>query len=177
MAPRRRLAQLALDEMLAQPYPSPGLTPSQRVVERDELSGISRVDDSPSAALHRIRLVCRMIMSRLDNTYQIFYRDLQGHHGTLDGVRSGDLASTVLRRIAAKLGLSAVAASKVSLFKAGKLLASDAACGLSAGDTVHLVGKLNGGAPTLRRRQVGSCLLYTSPSPRDRLLSRMPSSA
>ena len=28
-----------------------------------------------------------------------------------------------------------------------------------------------------RRRQAWDCLLYTSPSPRDRLLSRMPSSA
>ena len=66
----------------------------------------------------------------------------------LDGVRSGDLASTVLRRIAGKLGLSAVAASKVRLFKAGKQLASEADCGLVKGDTVHLVGGLHGGAHT-----------------------------
>ena len=37
--------------------------------------------------------------------FQIFFRDLDGHHGTLDGVRSGDLVSVLLRRIAAKLGL------------------------------------------------------------------------
>ena len=30
---------------------------------------------------------------------------------------------------------------------------------------------------TLRRSLIGLCLLYTSPSPRDGLLSRMPSSA
>src|SRR5680860_533568 len=31
------------------------------------------------------------------------------------------------------------------------------------------------GSPTLRSAHDGSCLLYTSPSPRDGLLSRMPS--
>ena len=44
-------------------------------------------------------------------SFQIQYRDLQGHHGTLDGVRSGDLASAVLRRIAAQAGLSEAAAN------------------------------------------------------------------
>ena len=37
-------------------------------------------------------------------------------------------------------------------------------------------GRIIDGSMTLRRRD-GSCLLYTSPSPRDGLLSRMPSSA
>ena len=39
----------------------------------------------------------------------------------------------------------------------------------STGDTVEALGKLIGGG--------GACLLYTSPSPRDRQKSRMPSSA
>ena len=42
------------------------------------------------------------------------------------------------------------------MLHAGKQLEPTAACGLSKGDTVHLVGGLDGGAPTLRRRQVGS---------------------
>ena len=33
------------------------------------------------------------------------------------------------------------------------------------------------GQPLVRQRDSGRCLLYTSPSPRDGLLSRMPSSA
>ena len=34
-----------------------------------------------------------------------------------------------------------------------------------------------GGVDSVRRQQIMSCLLYTSPSPRDRTRSRMPSSA
>ena len=41
------------------------------------------------------------------------------------------------------------------------------------GDNVHVYLKLN----DQRKVEDISCLLYTSPSPRDRLLSRMPSSA
>ena len=41
-------------------------------------------------------------------------------------------------------------------------------------DPEMVQGVLAGGSPALLR---SSCLLYTSPSPRDRLLSRMPSSA
>ena len=85
--------------------------------------------------------------------FQIFFRGLGGKHGTLDGVRSDDLASAVLRRIAAKLGLGEAAASRVRLVKAGKQLESTAACGLAKGDTVHVVGGLDGG---LRIREVES---------------------
>ena len=78
--------------------------------------------------------------------FQIFHRDLKGHHGTLEGVRSDDLASTVLRRIAAKLGLSEeVATSKLRLLKEGKELEATAACELAKGDTVHVVAGLYGG--------------------------------
>ena len=79
--------------------------------------------------------------------FQIFYRDLGGKHGTLDGVARGDVASTVLRRIAAKLGLSEAATSTLRLIKAGKALELTAACGLAKGDTVHVVGGLDGGLP------------------------------
>ena len=37
--------------------------------------------------------------------------------------------------------------------------------------------ELQSGNPIIGIAQTGSCLLYTSPSPRDGLLSRMPSSA
>ena len=78
--------------------------------------------------------------------FQVFHRDLKGHHGTLDGVRSHDLASVVLRRIAAKLGLSEeVATRKLRLLKEGKELEASAACGLAKGDTVHVVAGLYGG--------------------------------
>ena len=80
--------------------------------------------------------------------FMIFYRDLAGNHGTLAGVRSSDLASVVVGRIAAKLGLSKTATSKVRLLKAGKQLEASAACGLAKGDTVHVVSGLDGGAPT-----------------------------
>ena len=42
----------------------------------------------------------------------------------------------------------------------------------SADGVTHLVGYPSAAAPRLKR-----CLLYTSPSPRDRTRSRMPSSA
>ena len=38
-------------------------------------------------------------------------------------------------------------------------------------------GRASAAPPTTHRRPVTTCLLYTSPSPRDGLLSRMPSSA
>ena len=54
----------------------------------------------------------------------------------------------------------------------------------SSADLIHravlrqLANKRQGTASTLTRSEVrGGCLLYTSPSPRDRTRSRMPSSA
>ena len=46
------------------------------------------------------------------------------------------------------------------------------------GEDVTLFGRLNGRvASSLASGNLYDCLLYTSPSPRDRSLSRMPSSA
>ena len=45
--------------------------------------------------------------------------------------------------------------------------------GLDAGETLALTGESGSGKSTI----LHICLLYTSPSPRDGLLSRMPSSA
>ena len=85
--------------------------------------------------------------------FQIFYRDLSGKHGTLNGVRHDDLSSTVLRRIAAKLGLSEAVTSTLRLIKAGKVLDLSAASLLAKGDTVHVLSRLDGG---IRIREVES---------------------
>ena len=45
------------------------------------------------------------------------------------------------------------------------------------GQIAQAVGVGDGNAPANRLRRFKSCLLYTSPSPRDRTRSRMPSSA
>ena len=42
---------------------------------------------------------------------------------------------------------------------------------------LHRVTRVNRDGLGLKRQQASVCLLYTSPSPRDGLLSRMPSSA
>ena len=80
--------------------------------------------------------------------FQIQFRDLHGKHGTLDGVCCNDAASAVLRRIAAKLGVSEeVATSNLRLLKEGKELEPKAACRLRKGDTVHVMAGLLGGLP------------------------------
>ena len=102
--------------------------------------------------------------------FQIFYRDLGGKHGALDDVCSDDTVSTVLHRIAAKLGVSEVATSKLRLLKAGKQLqVSGAACGLVKGDTVHVLGTLRGGvnvdawqSPIYHKRQRAGAVPYAS---------------
>ena len=68
--------------------------------------------------------------------FQLQFRDLQGRHRTIDGVRSGDLVSVLLHRIAAKLGLSE--ASRLRLLHAGKQLEPTAACGLSKLSLIHI---------------------------------------
>ena len=45
------------------------------------------------------------------------------------------------------------------------------------GQQAAMSGNLGGGREGVMRAQYKNCLLYTSPSPRDGLLSRMPSSA
>src|SRR5680860_1087171 len=47
--------------------------------------------------------------------------------------------------------------------------------GLSSEEAVGLLRGLEGSSVKLRVKQCSGCLLYTSPSPRDGLLSRMPS--
>ena len=106
--------------------------------------------------------------------FQIFYRDLGGKHGALDGVRSDDTVSTVLHSIAAKLGVSEAATSKLRLLKAGKQLqVSGAACGLVKGDTVHVLGTFRGGvnvdawqSPIYHKRQRAGAAPYASRNPR-----------
>src|SRR5665811_2470530 len=52
-----------------------------------------------------------------------------------------------------------------------------ASAGKTLGSLVELIGNFDEEAPALELGDVGTCLLYTSPSPRDRTRSRMPSSA
>jgi hypothetical protein len=78
-------------------------------------------------------------------SFQIQYRCLAGHHGTLDGVRADDSAGAVLRRIAAKTGVSQTMAATLRLAKGRNELDLHAPCGLGKGDTVHVLGRLDGG--------------------------------
>ena len=82
---------------------------------------------------------------RGDPRFQIQYRDLQGHHGTLNGVRAADSAGVVLRRIATKTDVSEEMAAALRLMKAGRAMDLCAPCGLVKGETVHVVGRLDGG--------------------------------
>ena len=96
----------------------------------------------------------QVVLEWLAPPFQIQYRGLSGHHGTLDGVRSGDSARSVLYKIAAKLGVGKEAAARLRLVRAGKQLEPAAACALVKDETVHVIDGLGGGAPTLRPREV-----------------------
>ena len=58
-----------------------------------------------------------------------------------------------------------------------KTLLDGVSLGVQTGERIGIVGVNGGGKTTLLEVLTGICLLYTSPSPRDGLLSRMPSSA
>ena len=58
-------------------------------------------------------------------------------------------------------------------YEADRTILEDISFDIQPGQTVAVVGPTGAGKSTLSR----ICLLYTSPSPRDGLLSRMPSSA
>ena len=73
---------------------------------------------------------------------QIMYRDLSGHHRTLDGVCARDSAASVLQRIADKMGVSA---QTLWLAKEGKELDMCAPCGIGKHETVHVLSRLDGG--------------------------------
>ena len=88
-------------------------------------------------------------------TFQIQFRAPDGRHRTLDGVRSDDSTVTVIEAIAIKIDGSKHAACMLSLIREGKVLKREEACGLSSGDTVHVVARLAGGAPVLRNRRTG----------------------
>ena len=72
---------------------------------------------------------------------------------------------------------------KVGVIKNNKWLVKDVSLQIEKGKIVTLIGPNGSGKTTTAKIALGihknikGCLLYTSPSPRDRLLSRMPSSA
>ena len=61
--------------------------------------------------------------------------------------------------------------TKHILITAISLLFGSLSVAIAADETIEMLNKQG------KESMVYSCLLYTSPSPRDRLLSRMPSSA
>ena len=63
------------------------------------------------------------------------------------------------------------------VYKGEVLALRDASCDIQRGEFVFLVGQSGSGKSTFLRLLNKDCLLYTSPSPRDRTRSRMPSSA
>ena len=62
---------------------------------------------------------------------------------------------------------------RVALTLGGRPLVADVSLELKPGEVIGLLGPNGAGKTTT----FNLCLLYTSPSPRDGLLSRMPSSA
>ena len=86
--------------------------------------------------------------------FQIQFRAPDGSHHTLDNVRSFHTHACVLRCIVEKLGGDHVqAASHFRLVKEGKTLEPNESGLLQAGDTVHVLARLRGGAPALRSRR------------------------
>ena len=71
--------------------------------------------------------------------------------------------------------------SNVSITLGGRQLVKGLDLKLAPGEVVGLLGPNGAGKTTTFNLVIGllspDCLLYTSPSPRDRSLSRMPSSA
>ena len=69
--------------------------------------------------------------------------------------------------------------AKESLLKknAEKVKATEGATSKEVGDVIDPIKEIQADKAILEGREIRICLLYTSPSPRDGLLSRMPSSA
>ena len=82
---------------------------------------------------------------------------------------------TVVSMSVAVIGISDLAQAQSAASK-GKAAAPPKAAPTPAKPAAATPAAAGGAEPTLVG-QFGSCLLYTSPSPRDGLLSRMPSSA
>ena len=70
-------------------------------------------------------------------------------------------------------GLDPAEVARLARIEPARLAAIEGGANLSAAELVALADALGVSPATL----LGTCLLYTSPSPRDRTRSRMPSSA
>ena len=99
--------------------------------------------------------------------FQIQYRNLAGHHRTLDDVCADQLVGSQLKRIASKEGIIwEEAAATLRLVKAGKELDRSAPCGLEKGDSVHLLLRsLPGGMDGAAHWQVWGKPIAPLPSP------------
>ena len=62
---------------------------------------------------------------------------------------------------------------KVNIYQQDRLILKNVNFHADEGEFIYIIGKVGSGKSSLLK----TCLLYTSPSPRDGLLSRMPSSA
>ena len=85
------------------------------------------------------------------------------HAGALSDVRPDDLAALVIREIVSRTGIDPNEVEEVYF-----------GCANQAGEDNRNVARM---AALLAGLPHSVCLLYTSPSPRDRTRSRMPSSA
>ena len=79
---------------------------------------------------------------------------------------------------------SLISLSQISKSYGAKSLFSELSLTIHENEKVAIIGKNGAGKSTLlklmaeiEKPESGDCLLYTSPSPRDATLSRMPSSA
>ena len=160
--------------------------PGVRTVQGRSLTGSLKIDYDP------YRLAADSILERLDRMTEALVSPSASKPAASARWQRQTLPSTpVLKVIGATSVLAAACCLPVSpAVTAGLLLASSAPAFFRAGATLATRRRLNGDvleastlALLIARRNFTSaalltcCLLYTSPSPRDRQKSRMPSSA
>ena len=135
-----------------------------RLGPQHAIYGISR------ATANAFRQALRSILPRLKKTKsEMEFRSiLQGFDGTL-AERLGDIAGVSVSRRITDAFFKATLLTQITQFS--RDIAAQAITSQMRSDIKLITSK------ALQRQKNPNCLLYTSPSPRDGLLSRMPSSA